>query len=338
MRFRFSIRDLLWLTAVVAISSPVDADEPAALPTRADIIKHLAEFESPVKSCSAEFDLLSLPTSETQIVVIKHVIDKQFRDVPPDPRWGRTTKEEEYKHYVYTPETMNQNSYSGRLFRDGLQMRLERFALDKLGTGDPQRITAFDGKFVQTLHRDAETNKGFVQAADKAHWNSAPDENPFNLVFEYYGRPWSKAIQESPDCKIIPVAGPPPAVWEVELSDGPQSNCVLQLDSRFRILVREDYHQFSQDKQLRLYQRQESSNWKNKTLGNGESISFPERIVLQFVVGKTEVGELAVYREDVITVRSIEFNRPIDPALFTIDFPAGIPVDDDRKLIDPKGH
>ena len=44
-----------------------------------------------------------------------------------------------------------------------------------------------------------------------------------------------------------------------------------------------------------------------------------------------------MYGENVITVRSIEFNRPIDLALFTIDFPTGIAVDDERKLIDPHG-
>ena len=102
--------------------------------------------------------------------------------------------------------------------------------------------------------------------------------------------------------------------------------------------MREDYRQFDEDKHLRLYQRQESSQWKNQTLDNGENISFPRRIVLQSVVGKTEVGELAVFNDRVITIRSIEFNRPIDPTLFTIDFPADIPVKDYSKMIDQRGR
>jgi len=111
----------------------------------------------------------------------------------------------------------------------------------------------------------------------------------------------------------------------------------LFIDNQFHNVAREDYRQFDQDKQLRLYQRQEYSTWKSQPLNDGRSISFPERIVLKFTVGKTELGELAVYGENVITVRSIEFNRPIDLALFTIDFPTGIAVDDERKLIDPHG-
>ena len=304
---------------------------------RDEIVKHLIQFEASVKTCSAEFDFISLPTGETQIAVIRHVIETQFRDVPPDPRWGRTTKEEEYKHYILTPDVVNLRSYSGHLFRDGPQMRLERFALDKPGQGEPLIITAFDGKFVQTLYQNAEAHKGFVQSIERAHWNSAPDDNPYNLVFEYYGRPWSKVIQDATDCKIKSAAGSPPAVWEVELNDGPKSRCVLSLDNQFHIVAREDYRQFDQDQNLRLYERHEFSKWKSNPLGNGEIISFPERFVQQLVVGKTEVGELAIYNENVITVRSIEFNRPINPALFTIEFPAGVLVDDDRKPTDPRG-
>src|SRR5690349_17053107 len=84
------------------------ADEPAGIPTRAEIAKQLAQFETGVKSCSAEFDLVCLPTSPSQILVIQQVIESQFLEVPPDPRWGRTTKQEEYKHYVMTPEGTNQ--------------------------------------------------------------------------------------------------------------------------------------------------------------------------------------------------------------------------------------
>src|SRR6476661_5290584 len=119
------------------------------------------------------------------------------------------------------------------------------------------------------------------------------------------------------------------------LNDGPKSRCVLLLDNQFRIVAREDYRQLDQDKQLQLYQRQEYSKWKSQSLNDGQSISCPERIVLKFTVGKTELGELAVYGENVFTVRSIEFNRTIDLALFTIDFPSGIPVDDERKLVGP---
>jgi hypothetical protein len=329
---------LFLLLAAGAPATAIIADEPAAPTTRADIVKQLAQFENGVKTCSADFDFVCLPTTSAQISVIQQVIETQFLEVPPDPRWGRTTKQEEYKRYITTPEGANQRSYSGRLFRDGLQMRLERFALDKLDKGDPQRITAFDGKFVQTLYHDAEAHKGFVQSVERVHWNSAPDENPYNLVFEYYGESWSKVIQASTDCQIKSAQDAAPAVWRMELNDGPKSRCVLFLDNQFRIVAREDYRQFDQDKQLRLYERQEFSQWRSQPLSDGRSISFPDRIVLKLTVGKTDLGELAIYSENVITARSIEFNRPIDPAKFTIDFPTGIPVDDERKRIDPIGH
>jgi hypothetical protein len=216
-----------WMMRLLFIAclpgSAAVAEEPAAIPTRADIVKQLAQFERGVKSCSAEFDLVCLPTSPSQILVIQQVIESQFLEVPPDPRWGRTTKQEEYKHYITSPEMANQRSHSGRLFRNNLQMRLERYPLDKPGMGDPQRVTAFDGKFVQTLYRDADKPKGFVRSTDAAHWNSAPDENPYNLVFEYYGQPWSKAIQASTDCEIKSAVDAAPAVWQVELNDGPKS-------------------------------------------------------------------------------------------------------------------
>src|SRR5436190_17760843 len=120
-----------WMMRLLFIAclpgSAAVAEEPAAIPTRADIVKQLAQFERGVKSCSAEFDLVCLPTSPSQILVIQQVIESQFLEVPPDPRWGRTTKQEEYKHYITSPEMANQRSYSGRLFRNNLQMRLERY-------------------------------------------------------------------------------------------------------------------------------------------------------------------------------------------------------------------
>ena len=69
--------------------------------------------------------------------------------------------------------TETRYSYSGRLFRDGLQMRVERFALNKPGIGDPERITAFDGKLVQTLYRDKERRQGSVLSIEQAKLNPA---------------------------------------------------------------------------------------------------------------------------------------------------------------------
>ena len=72
-----------------------------------------------------------------------------------------------------------------------------------------------------------------------------------------------------------------------------------------------DYRQFDQDQNLRLYERHEFSKGKSNPLGNGEYYFVSRTFCSEF--GRGQNGsrrECAIYNENVITVRSIEFNRP----------------------------
>ena len=163
----------LFIFATMQWTIPANGDpmpqERAAPPTRDEIVKHLIQFEASVKTCSAEFDFISLPTGETQIAVIRHVIETQFRDVPPDTATGRTTKEEEYKHYILTPRCCEPSI----LLRPSISRRTTNavgaICIGQTGPSQPLIITAFDGKFVQTLYQNAERTKDSCSLSKRAY-------------------------------------------------------------------------------------------------------------------------------------------------------------------------
>ncbi len=111
--------------------------------------------------------------------------------------------------------------------------------------------------------------------------------------------------------------------------DVPTDRYVLRLDKQFRILQHDFYRKLSgQDKKQRLWERRLFSGWEDHQLDDGEVISFPSKCRVIYTVGTTATGELAVWSEELISYRSVEFNPQIAKSRFTLEFPADATVED----------
>jgi hypothetical protein len=292
-------------------------------PSRDAIITHQAHLEALVTSCYAEFDLKCEPTKNENIPVIQAAVQRHFRKPTPDT----------YKSYVLSQTMAESISHSARWYRDGIRERFEYFPIGKIGQGEPRKLIAFDGAAVRELEDGSKTKRAVIASIERAHWNSGPIPDPFSSVFESYGRPWSKVMRDGLDFEIKPLPGNQTAVVEASFSDpaSPTMRHVLHFDKEFRIVQRDKTLQLGDDLHPRLYERHLFSQWENLKLDSGEVVPFPKTCQSLYVVGDLGPGQLAVYREDVFSTRLIELNPKLASSLFTIDFPPGSQVRDERK-------
>jgi hypothetical protein len=244
-----------------------------------------------------------------------------------------------YENYIFDEKDTAARSLSSRWCADGEQERCETYPLRKIAPKELQAVWAFDGNVVRKVTYGAEDGPHVsITTPERFRLTSQPRPDPKHLIFQRYGRPWSKMMREANDFSVKSLPGDGPGAYEVSFSDMstvgnhdvPVSRYVLQLDSQLRIVQR-DFYTNMHDKRQRLWERYIFSDWQDYRLNTGEVISFPQKCRVVYVTGVTDDGQLAVSKEELITYTSVKFNETLDDSLFSIDFPPSAAVTNDRK-------
>ena len=207
-------------------------------------------MESVVVSANACFEIVVTSTAPEQIPIIKAIISNKHKDA------GERT----FLRYV-SDSSVSRTTVNW--FRKGIK---ERFEYEK--DADPD-VIAFDGGAIRELRTGKDGVVGAISSMEQAHWDSAPKVDPFSLLLEDYGRPWSGLIQRS-SSEVREIEGG--YVMEIADPDNAVRTVKFQMDSDGVLIQRDIYTQLAADLQPRLYERHLFANWTDFPVPGGESV------------------------------------------------------------------
>ena len=276
---------------------------------KATLIERHDHLERLIASASANFDQTRVATSSEKIPVIRRIVQDKHLD----------SNDATYKRYIYDKSLTS----SVRWFRKGVKERFE--FLDKTDQSSEPEVLAYDGGVVRELTRNSDGAIGFISSTEQAHWDSAPKLDPFSLLLEDFGRPWSDLLQQ-PSVTFEQIDGG--CLVQIPDPDNKVRTIKAQFDDSGNCVQRDVYNKLSADPEPRLYERHIFSAWKEFTTPSGESVVFPMNSRLLYVCGVTDDGELGTYNETEIVVNELKINPEISDHNFSLVFPANVEVVD----------
>jgi len=304
--------------AMVAAVVPAGADSNPPEDTRARVADWLQQQEQLVHSAEAEFEEVPAPTDPKKIELIKEVC-------------RRRGDEAEYISYVCTDNVVRTQAYRARWWRKGIKERWEivRF-LAKDGDEVWETTRVFDGSTVRALSVAGAKQVGELETPERAHWNSANRTHPFSLLFEFYGRPYSHLIRNSPDCRVSELVQDGERWTKVAFADpeDPTMRVELLFDGQRRLMERKIFFKLSRDPAPRLYETHRFEDYRSCTDDAGRVIVFPFRALYTYYLEPLPDGTLVDYVTRTITVKDIRFNVDIPDDMFVLEIPKHIPYYD----------
>jgi hypothetical protein len=189
---------------------------------------------------------------------------------------------------------------------------------------------AFDGNVVRTLGQSVDGPIAFIDSAETGHFSNANRLEPFAFLFEYINEPYSQLIQTSPDCRVSSRRYHDTDGLEVSFVHPKflYMRFVLVLDEKYRLVQRDEIMQRTGDKEPRLYERHEFTDYKAYDDPSGEQIWFPSHALYRYYMGNMPDGSPVNHTTKQIEITSLEFNVNIPDDVFTLDIPKNARVYD----------
>lgn len=294
------------------------ATSGTTLPTREQLVHLHRHMESVVFSCEARIDVEIVPTRDDMLPLIKEVIAQKHLDASP----------EKYEQYIFDAAARDK-SYSALWFRDGAKERFEYYPFRDVEPGQARMIMVFDGGTVRKFVPNSDTPRGMVSSPEQAHWNQGIYPNPYSLLLYYYNRLVSELLDNASQYEIAATSEDGIA-FRITVVDPfvPDSIFEIGYDQEWRPVRRDFVRKFQADPEPRVYMRYDYSEWETVALESGESLDISKRIVESDVVGISDEGVPATYKQEIIQLSEVRFNVDHPDDLFSVSFPKNAVIDD----------
>jgi hypothetical protein len=314
LRVWFSL--IVWgLGGVASASAVLEEDQ-----LKRAIIEKLRQQEEAVWSAYCEFSVVAVPARDENLGA---KIEEALR--------LRGEKPENRSVYEWSERAVKVNSGTAKWWRKGVKERWE----SKLYFEDPQEktwsIKVFNGTLIKALFHTNGSRTGKLDTVETAHWNAINRLHPFSLIYEYYGQPWSRFLEQ-------------PENWAGAARDGGQGDTItvnarhprlgkkrieFVFDNDLRLLERRFYSDFlGLEPEVRLHEIQRFYDYRDHRAADGAIISFPHRADYIHYMGVLADGSLVETWTDRITIHHIEFNVDIPDEMFELELPKDIPIFD----------
>jgi len=315
---RFPAAPVAAMLALAAIAATCLAQDDSAKRLQ-DLVKHLKRQESLARSARATFDDVREPTTADNAALLRASDRKSIGN--PD-------------RYILDKDFVDKNSFTVRWLRKGVKERLE-YARYRGADAVPAvvsmvRMVSFDGTTVRRLSYGEENPFGEISAPKDAHWMTVNRTQPWSLIYEWYGKPYSRVVSDCKDAKLATVSRNGRAQTELTLpKQGGWLTPVLVFDEDDRMVARRLYGKLGNEPE-RLYSRVDFSGYRRHPGPGGEAIWFPYKAVYRRYA-HVGGGKVVEYGAEKVTVRSIEFNVDIPDEAFALRFPPGTNVHDSTR-------
>jgi hypothetical protein len=257
------------------------------------------------------YDVVMYPTDPANTALLR----KKYAKKP-----GR------FESMLTTPERAQRHSFTAKWWRKGEKERWdETYAVTK-----QTNTKAFDGNVVREVRRSETGANAGLRKLETSHLRDTVRHQPFALVFELLGEPFSEVIGKGRDYKAEPIkVGGEPSL-RVFVRHPSKSFCLLGvIDVQGRLAEWSFLNAESSFDRPVIRQTCLLLDYQGHADPSGETIWFPRKVHLRYFDPANKDGPAVEWGAETITCRDVRFNIDIPDSQFMIVLPADAEVYDD---------